>query len=120
MEKFIEEADIAGLKIKLDETGCLPLPSSLLTATFLGLVSSLPRQSCVDEVMHFNFLAYFAIVSPSFFVFHDLPAPLLATAEKVTVLDGRMEKMVLFLDKTNKKVIWVQEVLVPEVTVFLD
>jgi hypothetical protein len=31
-----------------------------------------------------------------------------------------MEKMVLFLDKTNKKVIWVQEVLVPEVTAFLD
>ena len=119
MEKFIEEADIAGLKIKLDETGCLPLPASLLTATFLGLVS-LPRQSCVDEVMHFNFLTYFAIFLASFFFFHDLPVPLLATAEKVTVLDGRMEKMVLFLDKTNKKVIWVQEVLVPEVTAFLD
>ena len=66
-------------------------------------------------------LSLLCFFSPSSFYFHDLPAPLLATtAEKVTVLDGRMEKMVLFLDKTNKKVIWVQEVLVPEVTAFLD
>eukprot|EP00802_Teleaulax_amphioxeia_P004819 Tamp_04823.p2 GENE.Tamp_04823~~Tamp_04823.p2 ORF type:complete len:241 (+),score=79.18 Tamp_04823:32-724(+) len=37
------------------------------------------------------------------------------TAERCTVLEQKQEKMALFLDKTNKKVGWLETTLIPEV-----
>jgi len=38
-----------------------------------------------------------------------------AAAERCTVLETNHDKMAVFLDKTNKKVLWVETTLVPEV-----
>ena len=36
-------------------------------------------------------------------------------AERCTVLEQKQDKMALFLDKTNKKVRWLEDTLIPEV-----
>jgi len=59
------------------------------------------------------FLASSSLCSDFFAVW--LPFLARTSAERCTVLEQKQEKMALFLDKTNKKVGWLETTLIPEV-----
>ena len=100
LEDTIEEADLAGIKIQLDKTGQASNTSFdifyKIAAVLNKILQSSSRRICKSQINGF---------------FDDVRA----AAERCTVLEKNHEKMAVFLDKTNKKVSWVETTLIPEV-----